>query len=119
MRAAALGLAIAVLGAACSVLPPAGTRPVAAEVTNLQPVPIVLTIETPTGVLPIGAQPGSLRAGATETVTFFLPPGEDWWIAANGLPMFPASDTNMYVRQGCHLFMDIDANGAGGLGCGG
>ena len=120
MRGAALGVAVAVLAAACGVVPLPGGRQLVADVTNTEAFPVLLTIETPNGVQ--GAvQPASLPARGRGMVTFFLPPGDDWWINVNGSNMFPASDVND-ISESCvggKLSMEVSANGSGGIGCGG
>jgi hypothetical protein len=92
MRTAATGLAFLVLAAACSLVQPPGTRPVVARVTNTDPMPVRLSIETSAGVPAGGVQPGSLPARGTGMVTFFLPAGDDWSIMVDDTPMFFAAD---------------------------
>ena len=118
MRAAASLLVLIVLLTGCSLMQPAGTRPVVAHVTNTALVPVVLTIESPTGVLEGAVRPSTLPAGGKGEVTFFLPQGDDWWIMVNGTPMFPASDVNQYAVDTCgSLMMEVSPDGGGGIGC--
>jgi hypothetical protein len=61
-------------------------------------------------------QPTSLQARAVGNVTFYLPPGEDWWITVNGTDMFPGSDVMDYIP--CPgLAMEVNPDGAGSIGC--
>jgi hypothetical protein len=120
-RAAALGLALTILAAACALtteVPPPGTRMVEAQVTNTGAVPITLGVRSSAGMLRGAAQPASLAARATQNVRFFVPAGDDWWITVNDAGMFPGSDANVYIRQGCRLFMEVNPDGSGGIGCG-
>ena len=119
MRGALLVVALAALAAACSLFPPPGSRPLLAEVTNTAAVPVQLTIQTPTGVIQGAVQPASLPARGTGTITFFMPPGDDWWVMVNGSHMFPASDLNSLAAGGCtgKVGMEVNPDGSGGFGC--
>ena len=114
MRGALLLIALAVLAAACGLLPPPGSRQVTAQVTNLSAVPVALSVKTDAGVIQGAVQGPTLPPRATGGFTFFLPPGEDFWIMVNATPMFPGSD----VDPTCQRFtMDVNTDGSGGIGC--
>ena len=64
-------------------------------------------------------QPASLAGHATETITFFVPPGDGWSIMVNGSPAFSAEEINSYGPDGCpgELAMEVNADGSSGIGC--
>lgn len=93
---------------------------VRAQVRNVGNVAVELGVSTPAGELDGAVQPAFLAPRATAQVTFYLPiAAGDWWITVNGADMFPAEDTNQYVRQQCSLFMEVNVDGSGGIGCSG
>ena len=119
LRSVTLGLALSVLSVGCALVeapPPPGTRKVDARVENTAAVPVELAVTTPTGVLQGAVQPTSLQARAVGNVTFYLPPGEDWWITVNGVEMVPGSDAIDDI-QCPGLFMEVNPNGGGGIVC--
>ena len=67
-------------------------------------------------MLPGAVQPTSLQARAVGNVTFYLPPGENWWIAVNGVQMISGSDAVEYI-QCPGRFMEVNPDGSGGIGC--
>jgi hypothetical protein len=118
MRTAAMVLAVWVLVAGCSPLPPAGTRPVVAQVTNTGAVAAELAIETPAGVLQRSVDPSSLAAGDSARLTFFVPAGGDWWITVNGIPTFGERDVTNFAQQDCGpLTMEVSVDGRASIGC--
>jgi hypothetical protein len=116
-------VAISLLAAGCALVsqpPPPGTVMVQAQVRNVGPVAVELGVSTPAGELDGAVQPALLAPRATAQVTFYLPiAARDWWITVNGAGMFPAEDANQYVRQQCRLFMEVNVDGSGGIGCSG
>lgn len=114
MRGALLGVALAVLAAACGLVPPPGSRQVTAEVTNLSMVPVALSVKTDAGVIVGAVQGPSLQPRGTGRFTFFLPPGEDYWIMVNATSMFPGSDIDPTCQ---HFQMEVNTDGSGGIGC--
>jgi hypothetical protein len=118
MRAAAQLLLVLAVVAGCSMVPAVGSRPVVAQVKNSEIVPVELTIETPAGVIHGAVQPASVAARGSAEVTFFLPPGDDWWIVVSGSPMFPATDVLEYAKPDCgSLQMEVSTDGSGSIGC--
>ena len=118
MRAAASLLVLVVQLTGCSLMQPAGARPIVVQVTNTALVPVLLTIESPAGVLPGAVQPSTLPAGGKGEFTFFLPQGDDWSIMVNGWPMFSSSDLSPDVVGSCGSFMmEVSPDGGGAIGC--
>ena len=118
MRGLVFAAAVAALAGSCSLLPgqpPSGSHAVVADVRNAGKVPVELGVMTKAGVIPGTAQPASLEALAQRRVTFFVPPGIDWWITANGMQMFSASDLGNCPGT---LSIEVNADGSGGTGCG-
>ena len=114
MRGALLLVAMAVLATACALFPPPGSRAVAAQVKNQSAVPVELSVKSPTGTIQGAVQGPSLLPGATGRFTFFLPPGDDYWIMVNETSMFPGSDIDPACRQ---FQMEVNTDGSGGIGC--
>ncbi len=115
MRGALVGIALAVVAAACGLIPSPGSRAVTAQVTNLSAVPVAMSIKTDTGVIQGAVQGPTLPPRGTGRFTFFLPPREDFWIMVNETPMFPGSD----LDPTCGLLqMEVNVDGSGGIGCG-
>ena len=113
LRAAVLSVALAVLAAACGVVPHPGSREIQARVWNHSAVPVELTVETPGGVMQGAARPASLPPGEGGTVTFFLPPGDEYWIMVNAT-MVPGSG----VDERCSsLLVRVSPTGAGAISC--
>jgi hypothetical protein len=116
---ASMGLALSVLVAACALTtqpPPAGTRPFQAQVANMRPDPVVLTITTTAGVLPGAVQPSSLSAGSTTNVTFHVPLGGEWAIAINGQDQLGSDELNPNIGA-CTMGVELGADGSMGMGC--
>ena len=85
---------------------PAGSRQLVITVTNDSSAPATLEV-APMGLggagRPIGqarwvgvAQPASLPPG-TQAVTFFVPPGSDWAIYANGGELMGSRDVGSHI----------------------
>jgi hypothetical protein len=116
LRILALYVVMFLLSAACSQ-PPPGTLPTTARIKNLSAVPITLAIQLPGGVLPGGAQPESVPAGATREVILYLPPGGDWDLTVNGMGWMPGRDFANFRLPECQVSMEIDIDGSGSFGC--
>lgn len=121
MRRGTALIVLAVVVAACGLVPPMGTRPVTYTVTNESNVPVTLSIKTPRGVLQGSAAPATLPPRGTARVTFFVPPGTDYWIMVNDTTMFPGADVVDYSPETCRgeLVMQVNVDGSGGIGCNG
>jgi hypothetical protein len=98
---------------------PAGSRQLVITVTNDSPVPAILEV-APMGLggvgVPIGqarwvgvAQPASVARGE-QAVTFFVPPGNDWAIYANGGELIGPLDVGSHVGV-LPIGIVIDRNG--------
>ena len=114
LRAVTIGVALSVLAAACALLeqpPPAGTRMVQIEVRNMREHPTDLGVTTLSGPLPGAAQPASLQAQSTSTVTFHIPMTGDWWIKVNDAYEIPRADLGPLIEQGCSIVIGLHANG--------
>ena len=86
LRAGALGVALAVLVAACALVeppPPNGTRLVQAEVKSEWPQPITPVVKTPAGVMSGAVQPATLLPRSTTMVSFYVPITGEWSVAFN------------------------------------
>jgi len=86
LRAGALGVALAVLVAACALVeppPPNGTRLVQAEVKSEWPQPITPVVRTPAGVMQGAVQPATLQPRSTTMVSMYVPITGEWSIAFN------------------------------------
>jgi hypothetical protein len=117
MRSVTLLLAILAAVASCSLMQPAGTRPLVVQMQNTGTIPLVLAIETPRGVIEGSAQPASIGAGASQRVTLFVPPSDDWWLSVGESPMFSASDF-LDMLPGCQtISLAVSDDGGGSLGC--
>jgi hypothetical protein len=98
-----------------------GTRPVTYRVTNESAIPVTLSVKTPRGLLPGAVSPAALPPGGTGWITFYLPPGTDYWIMVNDTSMFPGEDVVTYSPETCRgeLVMQVNVDGSGGIGCNG
>ncbi|HEY8168787.1 MAG TPA: hypothetical protein VIF84_08730 [Candidatus Limnocylindrales bacterium] len=61
------------------------------------------------------AQPATVPSGATQPVTFFVPPSGDWSIYANGGELMGSRDVN--GRGRLDLGIQVDANGEPSWSC--
>jgi hypothetical protein len=110
---------MAFLAAGCGFVPRIGARAATFTVTNLSVVPVTLTVRTEAGVLQGAVLPATLGARAKGEITLFLPPGPDYDIWVNGTLMFPGGDVDQYRPETCagRLFMEVNVDGSGGIGC--
>lgn len=121
MRRGSVLVVPAILVAACGLVPPMGTRPVSYTVTNESNIPVTLSVKTPTGTLQGSASPATLPPRGTARITFYVPPGKDYWIMVNDTSMFPGEDVVTYSPETCRgtLVMQVNVDGSGGIGCNG
>jgi hypothetical protein len=121
LRAAVVGLAMSVLVSACALIeppPPPGTTPFPAQVTNLDPFGVELAVTTPNGNLAGAVAPRLLPAHGIGDVTFYVPITDSaWTITVNGTPMFIATDIDLRGCVGGTHYMEVSADGHGGIGC--
>ena len=120
LRATVLVAAILFLIAACAVVsepPPPGAREVEIRVKNHADVPVEIAVMSGSNVLPGAVQPSTIAPHALDDITFYLPIGDDWFIATNGMQMFEGPAVNQYVQQGCRMGMEVSNDGSGGIGC--
>jgi len=125
LRAGALGVALAVLAAACALVeppPPAGTRVVEAQVESEWPEPITPVVRTPAGVIQGAAQPASLQPMSTTMVRFYAPITGEWSVGFNPGTEIPGRDLdrsyNRSSKGGCTIpLITIGNDGSYGEGC--
>ena len=124
LRSVTLGLVLSVLAAACALVEPpplpSGTRSFQAQVRNLRPGQVKLSIKTSAGgvagtVVPDAVVPEWLPAGSTTNVTFYVPIEGEWWIDFNGEPG-PGSELAPNIGV-CTMGLELPANGGMSGGC--
>jgi|SoiMethySBSTD1v2_1073268.scaffolds.fasta_scaffold598413_1 hypothetical protein len=125
LRAGALGVALAVLAAACALAeppPPAGTRVVQAQVESDWPQPITPVVKTPAGTMQGAVQPATLPPRSTTTMTFYVPITGEWSVTFNPGVEIGGIDLdrnyNRGSKGGCTIpSIIIGDDGSYGQGC--
>jgi hypothetical protein len=123
LRSLTLGVALAVLVAACALFeppvppPPVGTIPLQVQVQNMRQEPAELSVRTPDGVLAGAVRPATVPGNSTTEVTFYAPPGE-WSIGVKGSSLAPrGNDLIGVIRSGCTPLIGLEADGGFSFGC--
>ena len=125
LRAGALGVALAVLAAACALAeppPPAGTRVVRAQVESEWPQPITPVVNTAAGAMQGAVQPATLQPRSTTMVSFYVPITGEWSITFNPGVEINGIDidrnSNRGPKGGCTIpSIIIGDDGGYGQGC--
>ena len=122
LRSVTLGLALAVLAAACALVeqpPPPGTRMFQAEVRNVSPRPLELLVQiSPTeGPLPGAVRPSSVPPESVALVTFFVPMASEWSILIDPRTTIFKDEIEPLMEQGCTIYIETAGDGGYGSGC--
>jgi hypothetical protein len=125
LRAGALGVALAVIAAACALAeppPPAGTRVVQAQVESEWPQPITPVVRTPAGVMQGAVHPATLQPRSTTMVSMYVPIAGEWSISFNPGVEIPGIDldrnSNRGSKGGCTIpLIVIGDDGGYGQAC--
>lgn len=115
LRSVTLSFALCVLAAACALVEPPvppGSRVLQVPVRNLSDAPVGELGVKVRGATLYAAQPPSVPADSTTTVTFYVPSKGEWWIAVNGIGLVEGRQFEEFqpVRgnEPCLIVFDAD-----------